>query len=462
MSLRLRFNFRAFVKRQYAVFSAWAENCGKSHVEWDGQADGICMSPHSSAIACPVTGVLYALGAKRTFSGISMFVVAIAVTLACPVLAKESTLKENIESAGKNVKSIKKNIQKKKDEASRLRQRQKEIAADLERVEGSIRQQSVRLAQLGYLLKQKETECINAGKRLSQATEEAEVFKGLARARMVSYYKFGSVDLFELFLSSRSIPDLFAREEGLRFILRNDLRTLAEYKSRTDALDRERQKLAAAKQSLVETKDKVRVEAAKLESMRQNRAELLASVTQKERECEREVKELEKAAETLNQTIKSLQADMEKKSRERVIPSLGFTALKGKLEPPLRGRVVGLFGRERRSSSGAVIIRNGIDIQAAAGAEIKSVYTGRVIYSGYLKGYGNILILDHADKYYSLYAHASKFVKQVGSLVKRGEVIGALGDSETDFEETLYFEIRHGGKPENPLIWLNAAALGFN
>lgn len=368
------------------------------------------------------------------------------------------------ERAHKNVRKLQKNIEKKKDEAAHLSQREKETASELERIENSIRQQSSRLAHFTRVLQQKEADCSNAERRLAEAEQEAEHYRRQARSRIISYYKFGNTDLIKLVLASRSIPDLFARQEGLRFILRNDMGILSEYRSRIDLLGRKRQELLASRETVKQLKEKIGSETLKLEALRRGKAYLLTSISKKQQECQRDLMELEKAAESLNHTIRTLEREMEKKAaRDKPSPSLGFTALKGKLDPPIKGgRIVGLFGRERRSSSGASIVRNGIDILATQGTEIHCVYTGRVIYAGNIKGYGNILILDHADKYYSLYAHAAKFTKQVGNLVKKGETIGTLGGSGSPLGDTLYFEIRHGGQPENPLSWINTAMLAFN
>ena len=82
------------------------------------------------------------------------------------------------------------------------------------------------------------------------------------------------------------------------------------------------------------------------------------------------------------------------------------------------------------------------------------IEAGQVLYANPFKGYGNLLIVDHGDSYYSLYAQASELLVQVGDRVKRNQVVGRTGEGGALNGPALYFEIRHQGKPENPLEWL--------
>ena len=101
-----------------------------------------------------------------------------------------------------------------------------------------------------------------------------------------------------------------------------------------------------------------------------------------------------------------------------------------------------------------MIFQKGIEISAKQGKEIKAIYGGKVLYADWFKGYGNIVIIDHGDSYYSLSAHLSKILKRTGDRVEAGEVIALAGDTGSLKGPCLYFELRHHGKPLNPLHWL--------
>ncbi|MEW6327225.1 MAG: peptidoglycan DD-metalloendopeptidase family protein [Thermodesulfobacteriota bacterium] len=394
-----------------------------------------------------------------TFITITLFVFC-ALT---PVLAKDN-LKIRYEQERQKADKVYTQIQEKKKEASRLTEKEQEILSELGRLEDFIDRQNACMEDLTRKLNQKRGYLVQAEQHLKETEEETLRLKEQARHRVVSYYKFGPVGLMNMVFSSHSLPDLLARQEALRFMLRKDGGAISAYQAKLNELSQVRQEMLASNQALQQMKEKVQIEALHLEKLRQERAGLLAAVCQKKRACLQDITELQESAERLNATIRELQRKMEEEVRQRPDTQAlrGFAAQKGKLAPPVKGKVIGLFGRVRRSKSGATIVRNGIDIQAPADTEIRSIYTGRVIYLGNLRGYGNIMILDHGDKYYSLYAHASKFFKEVGSLVKKGETIGLVGAVGYLLGECLYFEIRNGGKPENPLSWIDARRLVFD
>ena len=104
------------------------------------------------------------------------------------------------------------------------------------------------------------------------------------------------------------------------------------------------------------------------------------------------------------------------------------------------------FGRQKHPTFNTYIQRKGIEIRAAEGSNIRSVLAGQVVYADWLKGYGLVIIVDHANGVFSLYAHASKILTSVGSKIEAGEAIGETGDTGMTGENTLYFELRRGGR----------------
>lgn len=393
------------------------------------------------------------------------FLVTIPFFVCCflATASADYNLKTKYERERKKATQIYKQLQERKKQVSLLTWKEREILSALGEVENRIDRQNARLEDLTQALKQKTLALSQMEQDLRETEGDVHRLKEQARRRLAAYYKLGTVGLMNVVFSSCSLPDLFNRREALRFMLRKDQEAVSIFQSKIDKLSQVRQEILASNQALQQLKEKIQIEASALENLRQEKADLLSAVCRQKKDCLLEIRELQQAAETLNATIQALQQKIEQEAQQKPNISLsrGFAAQKGKLNPPVRGKVVGLFGRVRRSQSGATIIRNGIDIQAPTGTEIRSIYAGRVIYVGNLKGYGNIFILDHGDKYYSLYSHVSKFFKEVGSLVKKGETIGLLGDAGSSLEQFLYFEIRHGGKPENPLAWIDVAKLSL-
>ena len=121
---------------------------------------------------------------------------------------------------------------------------------------------------------------------------------------------------------------------------------------------------------------------------------------------------------------------------------------------PVEGPIVTSFGKYKHPTFNVYHFQSGIDIQAKEGSPIRAVYDGKVVYAGWFKGYGNIIIIDHGEGYYTLSAHALSLSKEVGTVVKSDEIVGVVGNTGSLKGPGLYFEIRHHGKPIDPAGWL--------
>lgn len=127
-----------------------------------------------------------------------------------------------------------------------------------------------------------------------------------------------------------------------------------------------------------------------------------------------------------------------------------FGKLKGRLHWPTQGRIQDIFGKPRDSGKTK---SNGVLIHAEEGRDIRAISHGRVAYADWLRGYGLLLILDHGDGYMSLYGHNQSLHKETGEWVETGELVASVGKSGGEDKASLYFEIRHNGKPANPSQW---------
>lgn len=129
-------------------------------------------------------------------------------------------------------------------------------------------------------------------------------------------------------------------------------------------------------------------------------------------------------------------------------------SLRGHLEWPLQGEIISRFGRERNARFNTYIINNGIQIRPRRGDEIRVVYDGEVVFADYFRGYGKLIIVQHAGNFHSLYGHCDRLLFAKGEQVSRGQVIALAGSSGSVSEKNLYFELRIDLQPENPLQWL--------
>lgn len=135
---------------------------------------------------------------------------------------------------------------------------------------------------------------------------------------------------------------------------------------------------------------------------------------------------------------------------DAVLAQTGFADLKGRLSWPLRGDLLGRFGAPKTAGT----LWKGVLIKAPTGQVVKAVAPGRVVFADWLRGFGNMVIIDHGEGYLSLYGTAEALLRSVGDLVKSGDDVATTGNSGGGRESGIYFEIRHLGKPVNPQLWM--------
>ena len=128
-----------------------------------------------------------------------------------------------------------------------------------------------------------------------------------------------------------------------------------------------------------------------------------------------------------------------------------FEQLKGKLVLPVKGEVGNKFGSVRPEGN---MLWKGLLLRAAAGQSVKAVAAGRVVFADWLRGFGNLLIVDHGQGYMSLYGNNETLYKQVGDTLRGGDTVAAVGNSGGNEDSGLYFELRHKGKPLDPMKWI--------
>lgn len=205
-----------------------------------------------------------------------------------------------------------------------------------------------------------------------------------------------------------------------------------------------------------------------LELEKNRKSEILATLSQEVTRQQKKIDELKQDEQRLSNLIEKLNRQLARKKsapakadgksvlRNDKLPDStehrgSFAALKGKLRLPVKGELANRFGSPRESGS---IKWQGLFIRSAGGNEVKAIAGGEVIFADWLRGFGNLMILDHGNHYMSLYGNNAAIHKRVGSKVKSGDTIATVGNSGGNAETGLYFELRYQGKPFDPLSWV--------
>ena len=129
----------------------------------------------------------------------------------------------------------------------------------------------------------------------------------------------------------------------------------------------------------------------------------------------------------------------------------GFASMKGKLKLPVKGELMASFGARRADGPNW----KGLFITAAEGAEVKAIAAGEIIFADWMRGFGNLLVVDHGGQYMTIYGNNQSLLKRPGDKLKAGEVIATVGNSGGNEQSGLYFEMRYQGRAIDPSSWMN-------
>lgn len=241
----------------------------------------------------------------------------------------------------------------------------------------------------------------------------------------------GRLDRLQTYLNHLSQ----ARARQLDALARLDAQ-LAETRA---ALDLRRQRLA-------ELADDVTEQRAALDRQAREREALLAKLEARYSDERARQQALASARSEAEERLAGIREAL--KRLEQPPPSTAIDKTRGDLPWPVQGRIVSTYG------SGEGVNRNGLVIAAAAGTPIKAIHPGRVVFADWMRGFGNLLIIDHGDDVMSLYAHVQRFDVTVGAPVDNAQTVATVGASGGRSDSALYFEVRQNGEPIDPRRWI--------
>ena len=278
---------------------------------------------------------------------------------------------------------------------------------------------------------------------------------------LTAYHSRGMPNAVRIALSGDNSADIARRLHYFGYVTRAANELIGSVREDIAELERLRKQALAQASELAALEAERRAERGKLLAQRQERQRVLARISGDIRANRKEINVLVADEARLARLVEELgkvlaPASGEREDRvEKVAPPGApggpFSSLKGKLRLPVRGELIGRFGGQRRSG---VASTKGVFISAAEGQPVQAVALGQVVYADWMRGYGNLLIVDHGEAYLSIYANNEALLKQVGELVAAGEAIATVGASGGNEETGLYFELRHLGIAFDPLRWV--------
>ena len=273
-------------------------------------------------------------------------------------------------------------------------------------------------------------------------------------------YASGQQDYLRLLLSGRD-PNQTARDlHYYSYISRAQAEFIRALRSNLDGLAQLAREARGKSAELAGLEAQQREGRKELLAQQAERRKVLAKLAKQIRTQNREIKSLERDEARLSRLVEELGKMISPGAagrRNEKLPETGvdagaFASQKGKLRLPARGELINQFGTPRSDSG---LTWKGLFIRSASGQEVRAVAAGRVVFAEWMRGFGNLMIIDHGQSYLTIYGNNEALLKQVGDAVKTGDTVATVGNSGGNADSGLYFEIRYQGKAFDPLRWVS-------
>jgi septal ring factor EnvC (AmiA/AmiB activator) len=389
---------------------------------------------------------------------------AVAATGA-PARAAEET-KGKVSETRDRLREINRKLERERQRAREAAQRERDLAQEVRAVEADLQKKNKELKDLQTKLRGSTERIAALGREIRAAEGRVTRSRVLLARRLRAIYKQGRLAYVRLLLGADDMSGAATRFKYLASIAAQDRGVATTYQGVLAELTAKRQALETYKVEMAVARETVQVRQHEIAEEQRKRQILLANVREEKLGHLTAARKLEEAARDLQNLITRLGREEAAPRRRTPAPAVQpspsdggpFAALKGNLPWPTAGTVASAFGRQEHPKFRTVTYNRGIEISAAMGRPVLAVYDGTVLYADWFRGYGRLVILDHGGGYFTLYAHASELLVKVGDQVTRGQPIARVGDTGSLEGPQLYFEVRHRGKPQDPLAWLERKA----
>ncbi|HMJ48992.1 MAG TPA: peptidoglycan DD-metalloendopeptidase family protein [Burkholderiales bacterium] len=318
-----------------------------------------------------------------------------------------------------------------------------------------------KLYELNRKQREVNTQLANLQAKSAQTQSGIRTQQALLEKLLYQLYLGQQPDYLVLLLNGQDPNQISRQLYYYSYISRARTDFIAELRNNLNELDVLTSKTREKSQELKEIQLEQAAEKRLLEKEKITHQQVLASVSKQISQQRREIGTLQRNERRLTRLVEKLAKILyEKKPPAKLsnnqlpdstLDANPFQQLKGRLNLPIKGELINRFGSPRNDSA---LTWKGLFILSPSGQDVKAIAAGQVVYADWLRGFGNLIILDHGANYMSLYGNNETLYKQVGDYVHGGETIAAVGNSGGNAESGLYFEMRHEGKAFDPLSWV--------
>lgn len=317
---------------------------------------------------------------------------------------------------------------------------------ELREVETELAQTHQRLDQLQAERRQLADETTQLRQHRERLEGERDAQYAALGQQLAALYRLGPTPQLKLLLNQSDPAELDRMQAYLNRLTQARQQRLTDIARLDTALADTELALAERQTRLDALADELEAQSALLARRTEERRSVVTTLDDRyESEADR-LADLSQSREQAEQQLRAIQAELARLAEPT--PTTHITRTQGDLPWPVQGSITASF--QRRNG----VHYNGIVIQASEGTAVTAVHSGRVVFADWMRGFGNLLIIDHGDQIMTLYAHLQQFSARPGQQVSRGDAIGRVGNSGGQSRPALYFEVRRGGEPINPQRWI--------
>lgn len=375
--------------------------------------------------------------------------------LAASALADAATREEDLNALRARIGTLKSELESRETD-------RREARDALRASESAISEATRALAALETQRRQARDELTRLGERQRGLEQELAARQAALGRLLAARAAAGAPDVVRLALSGEDPSEVARQLYYLSVLSRAAARLIDAHRTGLVELERLRDESANRARELGEIEARQRADREKVLAERRERRRVLERIAGELRSGRREMKRmladeqrLARLVQEIGRVLVSRPGAGYRRSDRLPEPNTDgrpFASLRGTLGLPVRGELTGRFRAQRGAQAGS----KGLFIRAPEGQPVRAVAAGRVVYADWMRGFGNLLIVDHGEAYLSIYGNNESLLKQTGDSVSAGETVATVGASGGRDESGVYFELRHLGQAFDPLSWVRA------
>ncbi|MCS7301605.1 MAG: peptidoglycan DD-metalloendopeptidase family protein [Fimbriimonadales bacterium] len=370
----------------------------------------------------------------------------LALALLCLPLAAQQDKAQQRQELQTKQQSLQKQIQQIRGAIEQKRREERKVRRDLAELDGQITRVTERLHDTRRRLAAARAEQAALAQRLDALTKRLRRRESLLAQRLRAAYKYRSVSYLSLLAGARNLTELNSRSYVLRQIVKTDRALLEQVRADQQAVAQAKAEMDALVRRVAGLETDLRTQQAELTATQAEKRELLTDIARERALYERQLAELEEESRKIARRLRALMATPKGRAR-------ADQPWKGRFIRPVEGRITSGFGMRVHPIFKVRKMHTGIDIAAPSGTPIRAADAGVVVETGYIRGYGYTVIIDHGGGVATLYAHCSAILVAVGQEVQQGQIIARVGSTGYSTGPHLHFEVRVNGEPVNPLSY---------